>query len=80
MKSIYSKEEQAVLGDILGRLHVARCIALNQAHILDCLDDLESLHQAMYNDHNGEYNDADLLRQRRRFVERYKEKHDHRLR
>lgn len=76
MKQIFNREEQAVLDDILGRLHLARCITLSQEGILRCLDDLESLYQAVYNDHNGEYDDADLLRQRRRFVTSYKERYN----
>ena len=76
MKNLFTREEQAVLNDILGRLHLARCITLNQPGILDCLDDLEHFYQAMYNYHNGEYTDTDMLRQRRRFVKSYKERYN----
>lgn len=76
MKNLFTREEQAVLNDILGRLHLARCITLNQSGILDCLNDLERFYQAVYNYHNGEYTDADMRRQRRRFVKSYKERYN----
>jgi hypothetical protein len=75
MKQLFNREEQVVLDHILRRLHRFRCITLNQNGILDCLDDLERLYQSVYNDHNGEYSDADLLRQRRHFINSYKETH-----
>lgn len=63
-KPRYSADKVLVLfKEINNTLYIARHITYNEQIIRECLDDLGSLYNGEYNDHNGEASDIEMAEQ-----------------
>lgn len=60
-KSITDAEWAQIFLSINSTLYMARNIAMSQLKVIECLDDLSKIHNAMYNDHNGQANEYDMV-------------------
>jgi predicted RNA-binding protein Jag len=56
--------------DVLNKLYVARHNSLDGYAIGECLDQLSAIVNAFHNDHNGEYNELEMIAQAKKFLEK----------
>jgi hypothetical protein len=60
-KSITDTEWGKLFLSINSDLYTARNITLSQHKVIECLDDLSKMHNAIYNDHNGQATEYDMV-------------------
>ena len=61
--AVSPEERLRTLYSIMNDLYVARRITMDEKAIVEALDKLDSLTNAMNNDHNGEYDEFDMWKQ-----------------
>ena len=75
-KQTISPTEWSTLFHAIGSdLYVARNITLSESKVIDCLKDLDRIHNSLNHDHNGQASDFDMLLKQRSVCQELKAKY-----
>jgi hypothetical protein len=74
-QTISSTEWSTLFHSINSDLYVARNITLSESKVIDCLTDLDRIHNSLNYDHNGQASDFDMLLKQRSVYQELKAKY-----